>query len=82
VSPVIVGLSSVPQQIPFAVISPPPSLIILPPEVAVVYAISVTSFVVTSGGLALSFLQELIKTRDNAKTINPEIFIIFFMAEI
>jgi len=44
-----VGLCCIPQQTPFDVIGLPPSLVIIPPEVAVVIAISVTEVVVRTG---------------------------------
>jgi hypothetical protein len=47
--PVIVGLAVVAQQVPLAVIVPPPSAVTFPPEVAVVNVIAVAAVVVTVG---------------------------------
>jgi hypothetical protein len=45
----VVGLAIVAQQIPFAVMVPPPSLVIFPPDIAVVCVIEVTAVVVKVG---------------------------------
>ena len=54
----IVGSTEVFQQIPLEITGDPPSFVTLPPEIAVVYEISVTGIVATEGGVGLSFLQE------------------------
>jgi len=54
----IVGLAVVPQQTPLELTEAPPSLVIVPPETALLRVISVTLAVVSDGGLLL-YLHEL-----------------------
>jgi hypothetical protein len=56
----IVGLADVFQQIPLEMIEAPPSFVASPPQVAVVYDISVTDVVIIIGGVGLSSLQEIV----------------------
>ena len=74
----IVGLALVLQHIPLVRIGAPPSSVALPPDVAVVYEISVTAFVVITGGVVLFFVHPL-KTNINRKKIEilREGFIVF-----
>ena len=50
----IVGLAEVPQQTPRAVTAAPPSLVILPPLVAVVEVRADTAVVVSTGKIAVA----------------------------
>jgi hypothetical protein len=52
----IVGSATVPQHIPLAVISSPHSAVILPPEIALVDVIEITSVVVKVGNNVVSWL--------------------------
>jgi hypothetical protein len=58
-----------------AIIGAPPSFVLFPPDVAVVYEISVIEFVETIGGVGF-FVQERIKM---INTITPNILNKFFI---
>ena len=75
---VMVGIDPVLQQTPRAITVAPPSEVILPPLIAVVIAISITSDVVNTGG-TLSSLQLLVRTNITTRKNDDENEILFFI---
>ena len=75
----IVGVLFVLQHTPLDKTVTPPSLVIFPPDVPVVWVMAVTDVVVSTGWVGLSFLHELIKKTDRIKKIGTEILNIYFI---
>jgi hypothetical protein len=77
----VVGFCTILQHTPRAVTVAPPSLVILPPQFAVVGVIEFTFQVFKTGGCpwSFSFLQLLVRINTNPNTIKWQIQILFFV---